>query len=241
MSLILESINRLFRRGKRRTKKQFRGRKLSVLILVVLLVMVFMPTKAETQVTAVAEVPSKITLSTATASLLVTPNKINTIVPGESTVEKESRVKAEAETVRLASIEKKRRETVAREYRVYSDPSSFDEIYASASARFGVDPAILKAIHTVETGASGSTYRSNPSGATGPMQFLPSTFRSHSIDGNSDGIKDIGNVEDAIFSAANYLVACGYPNMKKALWGYNPSTSYYNKVLRIAGSFGFQQ
>lgn len=160
----------------------------------------------------------------------------STITPGESKVEKEAREKAETDAkAKAAANTLKSRNTVARESRVYNDPSDFDSIYARAQAVYGVDARILKAIHTVETGRSGSTLRANPSGATGPMQFIPSTWRRHGVDGNGDGIADIGNVEDAIFSAAAYLKACGYPDVHKALWGYNPSSFYYNKVMNIAG------
>lgn len=156
------------------------------------------------------------------------------IKPGESKVQREARVVAEAEAKAKAEAATKARNTVSRESRItYVDPSDFVSIYKRAEAAYGVDWKLLNAIHQVETGASGSTLRANPSGATGPMQFLPSTFRRHGVDGNGDGIKDIGNVEDAIFSAAAYLKACGYPDVKKALWGYNPSTSYYNKVMSI--------
>jgi membrane-bound lytic murein transglycosylase B len=241
MSLILESINKFLRRVKQSRKKQNQGKKLSLLILVLVFAMMSTPTRAETPAITESVTPARIQLSTTSANILVVAKNNSRIIPGESLIQKEDRLKAEAEKLRLAEIEKKRRETVAREYRVYSDPSNFEDIYNRASARFGVDPKILRAIHTVESGASGSTYLANPSGATGPMQFLPSTFRRHGVDGNGDGIKDIGNVEDAIFSAANYLVACGYPNLKKALWGYNPSNPYYNKILRVAGSYGFQQ
>jgi membrane-bound lytic murein transglycosylase B len=241
MSLILESINRFLRRVKRSKKKQNRVKKLSLLFLVLIFAMMSTPTEAQISAKVESVAPSQVKLSTTTANVLVSSKSNNLIVPGESLIQKEDRLKAEAEKTRLAEIAKKSRETVAREYRVYVDPSNFEDIYVRAGATYGVDPKILRAIHTIETGASGSTYRANPSGATGPMQFLPSTFRRHGVDGNGDGVKDIGNVEDAIFSAANYLKACGYPNLQKALWGYNPSTSYYNKVLRIAGSFGFQQ
>lgn len=174
-------------------------------------------------------------------------NKTSVVLPGESLVEKEARLaleakqKAEAEERAkvLAQAEASKRNTVTRERRVYNDPSDFDQIYARAEAAYGVDARILKAVHTVETGRSGSTLRSNPSGATGPMQFLPSTWRRHGVDGNGDGVADIGNVEDAIFSAAQYLKACGYPNVQKALWGYNPSSRYYTKVMGVAQSFGF--
>ena len=152
------------------------------------------------------------------------------IKPGESKIEREAREAAEAK----AKAEAAKRNTVSRERRItYTDPSDFVAVYKRAGEAYGVDWRILNAIHKVETGYSGSSYIANPSGATGPMQFLPSTFRRHGVDGNGDGVKDIGNVEDAIFSAAAYLKACGYPNVQKALWGYNPSTSYYNKVMSI--------
>jgi peptidoglycan LD-endopeptidase LytH len=177
-----------------------------------------------------------IVLNTTSPKPVVINQEKSTIVPGESKVEKEAREKAEANAKVKSSAEAvKLRNTVARESRVYNNPSDFDSIYARAQATYGVDARILKAIHTVETGRSGSTLRANPSGATGPMQFLPSTWRRHGVDGNGDGVADIGNVEDAIFSAAHYLKACGYPDVKKALWGYNPSSRYYTKVMNIAG------
>lgn len=165
------------------------------------------------------------------------------IVPGESAAQKEAREKAEAEARAKAeaAAAAAKRNVVSRERRVYVDPSNFDAVYAAAEARFGVDARILRAIHYVETGCSGSTEKSNPSGATGPMQFLPSTFARHGVDGNGDGIKDVHNLEDAVFSAAAYLKACGYPNLKQALFGYNPSMSYYNKVMKVAQSLGYQQ
>lgn len=165
------------------------------------------------------------------------------IVPGESRVDREAREKAEADAKAKAdaAAKSKSRNIVAREYRAYNDPSDFDMIYLRAQNTYGVNALILKAVHTVETGRSGSTGLTNHSGsgAQGPMQFLPSTWRRHGVDGNGDGIADINNVEDAIFSAAAYLKACGYPDVKKALWGYNPSTSYFNKVMGIARSFGY--
>lgn len=178
-------------------------------------------------------------------TVLAADSVSTTITPGESKNDREARVLAETEAKKQAEAKAlaiaASRNTVSREYRTYTDPSNFDEIYARAENAFGVDTSILKAIHIVETGASGSTSRANPSGATGPMQFLPSTWKRHAVDGNNDGIKDINNVEDAIFSAAAYLKACGYPDAKKALWGYNPSTNYYNKVMNIARQFGYNK
>lgn len=191
----------------------------------------------------------KVSLSLETPITFASETSVSEIKPGESKIEREAREKAEADTKAANAAKAKAeaqaqasRNVAARENRVYSDPSNFDEIYARAGNQYGVDPSILKAIHTVETGASGSSGITNHtgSGATGPMQFMPSTWRNSGADGNGDGIKDINNVEDAIFAAAGYLKACGYPNVQKALWGYNPSTNYYNKVIGLARSFGYK-
>lgn len=185
------------------------------------------------------EVKNQIVLAFDSGDLIQSRHSIPQIIPGESALQKaerEAREKVEAEA--KAQAEAKQRETVSREKRVYNDPSNFGEIYERAGAAFGVDPRLLEAIHQVETGKSGSTSRHSFAGATGPMQFLPSTFRHYGVDGNGDGIKDVTNVEDAIFAAASYLKACGYPDVRKALWGYNPSQSYYNKVVSVARSIG---
>ncbi len=158
------------------------------------------------------------------------------IVPGESSVQKNEREKAEA----LALAKKKQRaEVITRERRVYSDPQDFNQVYLAAEARFGVPSQLLRAIHYVETGCSGSTSKASYAGATGPMQFLPSTFRRHAVDGNGDGYTDITNLEDAVFTAAAYLKACGYPDIKRAIYGYNRSDSYFRKVMMVANTFGY--
>lgn len=176
-----------------------------------------------------------------TSPLPVTsPVKISTIVPGESVNDRDARLAAEAAAAKALAAQKAAQARKVIAVSTVADPANFDELYRAAGAAYGVDPMILKAVHIVETGASGSTSRSNPSGATGPMQFLPSTFRNHAVDGNGDGVLDVHNVSDAVYTAARYLHDCGYPDVKKALWGYNPSTSYCNRVINLAKSFGFQ-
>lgn len=240
MPLFHERLRVLSRRESAKKSKTIKKKLLSVVFASLLLISLS-PIKLEAMK---SDETSKDTDATLKVDFIMnTPvfsdlsQKTQRITPGESTVDRETRLQAEAKA-KADALAKISRNTVTRERRVYTDPSNFDVIYIAAGNRFGVSPSLLKAIHTVETGASGSTDRSNPSGATGPMQFLPSTFRAHAVDGNGDGIKDVTNVEDAIFSAAKYLVDCGYPDMKKALWGYNPSTRYYNKVIKLAESFG---
>lgn len=182
---------------------------------------------------------SKVVLSK-NAGIVNIAEKKPVIVPGESKVQAEARMQAEAESRARAEAAKKV-VTVSVSKIVYNDPADFDGIYQSAGAQYGIDWRILKAIHYVETGCSGSTYKRNPSGATGPMQFIPSTWRAYGVDGNGDGIKDISNVNDAIYAAANYLRASGgeINNYKTSLWSYNPSSRYYTKVMTVAKSLGF--
>lgn len=75
-------------------------------------------------------------------------------------------------------------------------------------------------------------------GAFGIPQFLPSSFLKCAVDGNQDGIVDLYNIEDAVFSVANYLKKSGWSNSleskKKAVFQYNNSDSYVDAVLILA-------
>lgn len=121
---------------------------------------------------------------------------------------------------------------------IYQTP--YDPIYHKAEEKFGVPWQILSVIHEIESRRSGDTYLTSYAGAVGPMQFLPSTFALYGVDGNNDGIVDISNVEDAIFSAANYLAANGGAsgNLNNALFRYNNDYWYVNLVLYKAGNLG---
>lgn len=114
-------------------------------------------------------------------------------------------------------------------------PASYLPIYKAAGEKYGVDWTVLAAIHSIETSFSTSRSMVSYAGAIGPMQFMPATFSAYGVDGNGDGRKDPWNLEDAIFSAANYLVANGFSHDKrKAIWHYNHADWYVNKVLATA-------
>ena len=111
---------------------------------------------------------------------------------------------------------------------------------AAARTCAGLDWTILAAIHKVETGFGTGPTRSH-AGALGPMQFMPATFAAYGVDGDGDGKATIEEPVDAIFSAANLLCANGGGDPRRietALWNYNHSDSYVERVLEIAASYG---
>ena len=74
--------------------------------------------------------------------------------------------------------------------------------------------------------------------AVGPMQFIPSTWRSYGVDANCDGVADPFNVFDAAAAAGDYLCAAGGDlatahGQQRAVSAYNHSSAYVELVLRI--------
>ena len=66
-------------------------------------------------------------------------------------------------------------------------------------------------------------------GAQGPMQFMPATWRAYGLDGN------VHDPRDAILGAANYLRASGATrDLRRALYAYNHSSLYVDAVVRYA-------
>ncbi len=45
--------------------------------------------------------------------------------------------------------------------------------------------------------------------ATGPLQFIPSTWERWGSDGDGDGVADPQDIDDAAYAAARYLCASG--------------------------------
>lgn len=82
------------------------------------------------------------------------------------------------------------------------------------------------------------------SGALGPAQFLPSSFRLYGVDGDGDGIASPFNLTDAKFSIGHYLRIFGWAEdapldqKRKAVWFYNHSSVYVNTVMMIYDELG---
>lgn len=75
-------------------------------------------------------------------------------------------------------------------------------------------------------------------GAFGMSQFLPSSYMSWAVDGNGDGVINLFDKEDAIFSVANYLSSNGWgkteTKKRKAIWHYNHSNAYVDAVIKLS-------
>jgi peptidoglycan hydrolase CwlO-like protein len=118
-------------------------------------------------------------------------------------------------------------------------PPDFLALYRAAALTCpGMNWHVLAAIGQVESG-HGRNDGPSSSGAEGPMQFLPGTFAAYAVDGNHDGVVDIWNPADAIFTAAHYLCANGAGSPTKlytAIWHYNHADWYVQLVLGVAAS-----
>jgi len=122
-------------------------------------------------------------------------------------------------------------------YKPQLNSPSLTVLYQKAGSQFGIDWRILAAIHLVESGQAIETYRISYAGAQGPMQFLAQTFNYYAIDGDGDGIKNIYDVDDAVFTAAHLLASNNASsNVRQALFSYNHSWDYVDRVLAIANS-----
>jgi len=83
-------------------------------------------------------------------------------------------------------------------------------------------------------GMPGSVY-----GAIGISQFMPSNAVRFGVDGNGDGVVDLFNLEDALFSMGSYMKATGWKGTnrrraRKVLFRYNRSRTYVNTVMAVA-------
>ncbi|RHW38257.1 lytic transglycosylase domain-containing protein [Lysinibacillus yapensis] len=142
-------------------------------------------------------------------------------------------------------------------------PEEYIPIYVTAGETYDVPWTLLAAHHRVETRFSSMKTLVSPVGAEGHMQFMPCTFvgwshptcsdlgkgeipksdktdpdiirkyGGYGVDANGDGVADPFNLEDAIYSAANYLSQSGASDgeLKKAIFHYNHSEEYVDDIL----------
>jgi hypothetical protein len=120
-------------------------------------------------------------------------------------------------------------------------PGSYLSLYRSAAGTCaGLPWTVLAGIGAVETGHGAVVHRS-VKGAVGPMQFLPETFAAYGIDASGDGVADIHDPTDAVYSAARYLCLWGAGRGGQALydavWAYNHADWYVRRVFAFANAY----
>ena len=111
-------------------------------------------------------------------------------------------------------------------------PTDLLRWYHEAERRFAIPWRVLAAVNFVES-AFGKLRSASAAGAQGPMQFMPSSWRTYGLGG------DVHDPHDAILGAANYLRAAGgRRDIRRALHAYNPSGRYVDAVLRYTREIG---
>lgn len=77
--------------------------------------------------------------------------------------------------------------------------------------------------------------------AVGPMQFIPSTWRTWRTDGDGDGVADPHDIDDAALASARYLCQSGDLSVgdtwSRSVFGYNHSADYVLDVFAAADAY----
>lgn len=113
------------------------------------------------------------------------------------------------------------------------------EVMQQVSLQTGIPWQILAAIAKVESDF-GRNMATSSAGAIGYCQFMPATWAVYGGDGNGDGVADPYDFRDCIPAMGRYLVANGAPaDLRRALYAYNHSWAYVEKVLAYAAVYGY--
>lgn len=121
--------------------------------------------------------------------------------------------------------------------------------YIAAAKKYNVPWQLLASIHKQETNFGRTTTPGDRSmissaGAKGPMQFTDATWKDFGVDGDGDGVANVWDEDDAIFSAANMLRQTLDRNggdLRKAVLRYNRSGTYADQVLARAEAYAQPQ
>jgi len=127
-------------------------------------------------------------------------------------------------------------------------PPNYLTLYMSAAQTCpGLPWGVLAGIGTVESdngqsNAVGVHYGANYAGAEGPMQFEPATFAEYKVVIDDNGVQDIYDPADAIYTAAAMLCANGAASgtpagIRQAIFAYNHSQAYVTDVLFWAAHY----
>ncbi|MPZ50269.1 MAG: transglycosylase SLT domain-containing protein [Dehalococcoidia bacterium] len=118
-------------------------------------------------------------------------------------------------------------------------PADHLEVMRQTSLSTGIPWQVFAAIAFVESGF-GLNMGPSSAGAIGYCQFMPATWAASGVDGDGDGIADPSNYKDCIPAAARYLQANGAPaDLRRAIYAYNPSWAYVEKVLAYSAAYGY--
>lgn len=127
------------------------------------------------------------------------------------------------------------------------NPAEFEQLIRDCSARYGVNPSLVKAVIHAESGYNPKAVSSK--GASGLMQLMPSTARSLKVadrfnpkDNVDGGVKYLRFLLDTFRGDVSLAVAAYNAGLNKvARYGgippYNETRTYVNRVLSYMRSY----
>jgi peptidoglycan LD-endopeptidase LytH len=148
-------------------------------------------------------------------------------------------------------------------------PKEYISVYKQAGEDYDIPWTLLAAVHRVETVFSTMETLESPVGAIGHMQFMPCTFvgwnypgcggngstdipereltdpetineyGGYGVDADGNGRADPYALEDAVYSAANFLASNGAAGgeVRPAIYQYNQADWYVDDILNYYNTY----